>query len=118
MRSSVTRIDVSIKRGTGEFAILAILNREALHGYGISKRITQITEGALRFNLASLYPLLYRLEKRGWVKGKWEGAQGVRKRRSYQLTRTGRKHLVSLRDALDLLYRALHRIAGDAPAQL
>jgi len=113
----VARVDVNIKRGTGEFAILAILNRESLHGYGISKRIAQVTGGTLQFRLASLYPLLYRLEKRGWVKGKWEGVQCVRKRRCYRLTKAGRKQLALLGRAWALLTRALHSIAGDVITQ-
>ena len=62
-------IDTKIKRGSGELAILALLDQEPLHGYEISKRIAQETGGVLQFNLASLYPLLYRMEKRGWVRG-------------------------------------------------
>ena len=65
-------IDTKIKRGSGELAILALLDQEPLHGYEISKRIAQVTDGVLQFNLASLYPLLYRMEKRGWVTGKWK----------------------------------------------
>ena len=68
-------IDTKIKRGSGELAILALLDQEPLHGYEISKRIAQVTDGVLQFNLASLYPLLYRMEKRGWVNGKMGKSQ-------------------------------------------
>ena len=105
-------IDVRIKRGSGELAILALLDREALHGYEISKRIEQQSGGVLRFNLASLYPLLYRLEKRGWVTGKWQEAKSGRQRRYYQLTRAGRKQLAPLREEWGLFFQALHRLAG------
>ena len=109
-------IDTKIKRGSGELAILALLDREPLHGYEISKRIAQTTGGVLRFNLASLYPLLYRMEKRGWVKGKWEEAPSGRQRRYYQLTPQGKKQLAPLRQEWGLFFRALHRLAGVAHA--
>ena len=112
----MVEIDAKIKRGSGELAILALLNREPLHGYEISKRITQVTGGILQFNLASLYPLLYRLEKRGWVKGKWEVAKSGRKRRCYHLTRAGKKQLAPLREEWGLFFQALDRIAGVAHA--
>lgn len=112
----MVRIDAQIKRGSAELAILALLNQQPSHGYEISKRIAQQTGGILQFNLASLYPLLYRLEKRGWVKGKWEEAKSGRKRRYYHLTRAGKKQLAPLREEWSLFFRALHRIAGVANA--
>ncbi|MBZ5670201.1 MAG: PadR family transcriptional regulator [Acidobacteriia bacterium] len=112
----MVRIDAQIKRGSAELAILALLNQQPSHGYEISKRIAQQTGGILQFNLASLYPLLYRLEKRGWVKGKWEEAKSGRKRRYYHLTRAGKKQLAPLREEWGLFFRALHRIAGVANA--
>lgn len=112
----MTGIDPKIKRGSGELAVLALLNQGPLHGYEISKRIAQVTGGILQFNLASLYPLLYRMEKRGWVKGQWEEAKSGRKRRYYHLTRAGKKHLAPLREEWSSFFHALHRIAGVAHA--
>jgi PadR family transcriptional regulator PadR len=114
---TVVRIDTNIKRGSGELAILALLDQEPLHGYEISRRIAQQTGGVLQFNLASLYPLLYRLEKRGWVKGRWEEAKSGRKRRFYHLTRAGRKQLAPLREEWGRFFHALHRIAGVVHAE-
>jgi transcriptional regulator len=111
-------INTKIKRGSGELAILALLDQEPLHGYEISKRIAQQTGGVLQFNLASLYPLLYRMEKRGWVKGKWEEAQSGRKRRCYHLMPKGKKQLAPLREEWSSFFQALHRIAGVARAGL
>lgn len=59
----------TIKRGSAELAILAVLEDTPLHGYEIARRIEQQTGGVLHFTLASLYPLLYRMEKRGWIRG-------------------------------------------------
>jgi len=105
-------IDPKIKRGSGELAILALLDQEPSHGYEISKRIAKLSGGTLQFNLASLYPLLYRMEKRGWVKGQWEEAPNGRQRRYYHLTSKGRKQLAPLRAEWNLFFQALHRIAG------
>jgi PadR family transcriptional regulator PadR len=102
----------AIKRGSAEIAVLAILAEERLHGYEISRRIEEQTAGVLRFTLASLYPLLYSLEKRGYVKGTWETTTSGRRRRVYALTPAGRKQLVPLRNEWGQFFRALNRIAG------
>ena len=113
----MTGIDAKIKRGSGELAILALLDQEPLHGYEISKRIAQRSGGALEFNLASLYPLLYRMEKRGWVKGNWEEAKNGRQRRYYRLTPKGKRQLAPLREEWGLFFQALDRIAGVSHAR-
>ncbi len=106
----------AIKRGSGELAILTVLARGRLHGYEIAKRIEQQSAGALRFNLASLYPLLYGMEKRGWVKGSWEVAASGRRRRCYRLTPAGRRRLTPLRREWSEFFRALQRLAESAHA--
>ncbi len=110
-------IDARIKRGSGKLAILALLDQEPMHGYEISKRISQATGGVLQFNLASLYPLLYRMEKRDWVRGKWEEAPSGRKRRYYHLTPKGKRQLAPLRREWSLFFQALHNLAGVAHAE-
>ncbi len=106
----------AIKRGSGELAILTVLAAGRLHGYEIAKRIEQQTAGVLRFNLASLYPMLYGMEKRGWVKGTWEIAHSGRRRRCYRLTPAGRKRLAPLRREWAEFFRALQLLAGSARA--
>lgn len=106
----------AIKRGSGELAILTVLGKGPLHGYEIAKRIEQQTAGVLRFHLASLYPMLYAMEKRGWVKGTWEVASSGRRRRCYRLTPAGRKRLAPLRREWSEFFRALQRLAGSAHA--
>lgn len=106
----------AIKRGSGELAILTVLAEGRFHGYEIAKRIEQQTKGALRFNLASLYPLLYGMEKRGWVKGTWETAPSGRRRRCYRLTTAGRKRLGPLRQEWAEFFLALQRLAEAARA--
>ncbi|HKV24168.1 MAG TPA: PadR family transcriptional regulator [Candidatus Acidoferrum sp.] len=104
-------ITAGIKRGTAELAVLSVLEEGPLHGYELSRRIEQQTRGALRFTLASLYPLLYRLEKRGWIRGSWETGETGRRRRCYRLTLDGRKNLAPIRAEWNELFRALKNLA-------
>ncbi len=105
-----------IKRGSAELGILSVLTQEALHGYEIAKRIELGSGGELRFNLASLYPMLYSLERRGLVRGSWTGAAGGRRRRTYQITAAGRRALGPLRQEWHAFFQALDRLAGVADA--
>jgi PadR family transcriptional regulator PadR len=105
-----------IKRGSAELAILAVLEDAPLHGYEIARRIEQQSAGVLKFTLASLYPLLYRMEKRAWLKGAWETTSAGRRRRCYRLTAAGQKKLAPLRAEWRLFFRALNRLAGVADA--
>ncbi len=100
-----------LKRGTAELAILSVLERQPLHGYEISRRIEHDSGGALRFTLAALYPLLYRMENRGWVRGDWETSDNGRRRRCYKLLPRGRKMLAPLRAQWADLFRAMRRVA-------
>jgi len=107
-----TKIQSKIARGSAELAILALLEKGPLYGFEIAKRIKEETGGALQFKLASLYPMLYELEKRGWVKGHWEANRAGRDRRYYSLTPAGRKKLAPLRREWRFFFQALDRLAG------
>ena len=100
-----------IKRGTAELAILSVLQTGELHGYEIARRIEQQTGGKLKFTLASLYPLLYRMEKRGWVRGEWQTSESGRRRRRYRITSSGKKKVVPLRAEWSELFEALRQLA-------
>ena len=82
-------LDRELKKGSAELMILALLEARPRHGYEISQIIEQRSDGAVRFKVASLYPLLYRLERRGWIAGQWVEKEGQRRRRYYRLTRDG-----------------------------
>ena len=82
--------DRELKKGSAELMILALLEDRARHGYEIGQLIELRSRGAIRFNIASLYPLLYRLEKRNWIRGRWIEKPGQRRRRYYRLTDSGR----------------------------
>jgi len=102
-------LDRELKKGSAELLILTLLEEKARHGYEIGKLIDERSEGVVRFHVASLYPLLYRLERRGWVKGEWEPAGG-RRRRFYRLTASGRKTLASQRARWREFSGAMNRI--------
>src|SRR6266567_9608510 len=87
--------DRELKKGSAELLILSLIEDRARHGYEISKLIESRSEGTLKFNVASLYPLLYRLEARGWIQGRWVEKPAQRRRRYYRLTGQGRKVLTA-----------------------
>src|SRR6187399_2694112 len=90
-------LDRELKKGSAELLILSLLEARGRHGYEISKLIESRSGGMLKFNVASLYPLLYRLERRGWIEGKWVEKVGQRRRRYYRLTPQGKKVLAAQR---------------------
>src|SRR3982751_2968530 len=96
MASAVLERD--LKKGSAELLILSLLEDRPRHGYEIGHLIELRSRGALRFNVASLYPLLYRLEKRGWIRGRWVEKPGQRRRRYYRLTPAGKKVLAAQRE--------------------
>jgi len=107
-----TPIDREWKKGSAELLILSLLEALPRHGYEISKLIDQRSHGALRFHAASLYPLLYRLEKRGWIQGRWVEKPGQRRRRFYRLTAQGKSVLASQRQGWQAFVQAINRITG------
>lgn len=90
--------DRELKKGSAELLILSLVEACPRHGYEISKLIEQRSGGALRFKVASLYPLLYRLEERGWIAGRWLEKPGERRRRVYRLRPEGKQVLAAQRD--------------------
>ena len=80
---------------------LSLIETRARHGYEIGKLIEQRSDGAITFSAAALYPLLYRLEKRGWILGRWVERAGQRRRRFYALTPAGRRELEKEQQAWD-----------------
>ena len=104
-----------LKRGTAELMVLAVLETHARHGYEIARLIDDRSGGVLRFHVASLYPMLYRMERRGWIDGTWVEKAGQRRRRFYKLTPAGRKVLGEQRESWRELLLALQRVAGINP---
>ena len=104
--------DQEWKKGSAELLILSLLEDQARHGYDIAKLIEIRSGGVLRFHVTSLYPLLYKLEDRGWVKGRWVEKDEQRRRRYYGLTAEGRKVLSSQRKSWKEFVAAMGRVTG------
>ena len=105
-------VDRDLKKGSAELLILSLLEARQLHGYELSRLIETRSRGAVRFNVASLYPLLYRLEDRGYIQGRWVEKAGQRRRRFYRLTPAGRKVLAERRAGWASFVEAIQRITG------
>lgn len=101
-----------LKKGSAELLILALIEDRPRHGYEIGKLIESRSQGTLRFHVASLYPTLYRLEKRGLIAGRWIEKAGQRRRRYYRLTPAGRIELAEHRNNWEIFILALERVAG------
>ncbi len=108
-------LGTEVKRGSTEMLILALVEDRPRHGYEIAKLIDQRSDGVLQFHVASLYPLLYRLEKRGLIAGKWVEKAGERRRRFYKLTAEGKTVLAEQRQTWKEFFAALDRVAGINP---
>ena len=100
-----------LKKGTAKVLILSLLENRPRHGYEIAKLIEERSEGVLEFHVASLYPMLYRLERRGWIEGRWLEKAGQRRRRYYKLTAAGRRALPVQRKTWREFIRAIQRVA-------
>jgi len=100
------------KKGSAELLILTLLEAQARHGYDLCKLISARSGGTLTFHVTTLYPVLYRLEARGLVKGRWVEKAGQRRRRYYSLTAEGRKVMTLQRASWDEFVAAISRVMG------
>jgi len=102
----------ALKKGSAEFLILSLLEAEPRHGYELQKLIESLSEGVLTFHVASLYPLLYKMEERGRIVGRWVEKAGERRKRYYRLTAAGRATLEAQRDSWREFVTAINRVSG------
>jgi transcriptional regulator len=112
MSTGESATDRARKNGSAEFLILAQLEDRPRHGYEIACQIERRSGGAIRFLPASLYPVLYRLESRGLIKGRWVEASGERRRRFYRLTAAGRRKLAEQRSSWSEFLQGIRLTAG------
>jgi PadR family transcriptional regulator len=108
-------MNIEVKRGSTEMLILALVEDRPRHGYEIAKLIEERSDGVLQFHPASLYPLLYRMEKRGLIKGTWIEKAGQRRRRYYKLMPEGKKASNEQRQTWSDFFAALDRVAKINP---
>src|ERR1044072_2164070 len=99
-----------LMQGTLELLILNTLARESMHGYGIVQRIHEAAEDLLKVEDGSLYPALYRMEERGWIKSEWGVSDNNSRARFYKLTRTRKKQLEAQRANWTRISRAVTKI--------
>ena len=109
---SITVFSRELKKGNAELLILSLIEQRPRHGYEISKLIESRSKGALKFNVASFYPLLYRLEQRGLIQGRWVEKANERRRRYYKLTTQGKKMLKEQRSIWRDFVEAMNQITG------
>jgi transcriptional regulator len=100
-----------VRKGSAEVLILGVLERRQRHGYDIARQIEALSDGAIIFNSATLYPTLYRLEQRRLIKGRWVEKPGQRRRRFYRITAAGRAALGEQRSSWQRFVEALTRVA-------
>ncbi len=105
-------LDRELKKGSTELLVLALVEDRPRHGYEIGKLIELRSGGVVQFHVASLYPLLYRLEKRGWIQGRWVEKAGQRRRRFYRITAEGRRVLAAQRSTWQTFVAAINRVVG------
>jgi len=103
-------LERELKKGSTELLALSLLEERPRHGYEIRKLIEGRSGGVIRLHVASLYPLLYRLETRGWIQGRWVEKAGERRRRFYRLTRDGRRVLAAQRNVWEEFAAAIRRV--------
>jgi PadR family transcriptional regulator PadR len=105
----------AMQKTSAETIVLALLEPRQRHGYELAKLIESRSEGKLEFHVASLYPMLYRMESRGWVEGRWVERPGERRRRFYRITPRGRKVLALQRKSWRDFFETLNRVAQIGP---
>jgi transcriptional regulator len=101
-----------VKKGSAELLVLTLVEERARHGYEIGRLIEARSQGVLTFHIASLYPLLYRLEQRRLIQGRWVEETGQRRRRFYRITPQGRRVLAAQRSRWEEFITALTRVTG------
>ena len=106
----MTNARTDLLQGTLELLILNTLAREAMHGYGIVQRIQEAAEDLLKVEDGSLYPALYRMEERGWIKSEWGVSEHNRRARFYKLTRKGQRQLEAERANWNRISKAVTKI--------
>ena len=105
------KLDRELKRGSADMLILSLVEERPRHGYEILKLLEERSGGVLKFHIGSVYPILFRLDRRGWIRGEWQTEKGSRRRREYRITAAGRAVLKNQRGLWRELVAAIDRVA-------
>lgn len=103
-------------KGTLDFLVLKALTFGPLHGYGVARWLEESSNDLLQIEEGSLYPALYRMEKRGWIRSEWGQSESNRKAKYYRLTTRGREQLEAEAEGWDRLVHAIGLVLGRNPA--
>ncbi len=103
-------------KGTLDFLVLKALTFGPLHGYGVARWLEESSNDLLQIEEGSLYPALYRMEKRGWIRSEWGQSESNRKAKYYRLTTRGREQLEAEAEGWDRLVHAIGLVLGHNPA--
>jgi DNA-binding PadR family transcriptional regulator len=105
-------LEREIKNGRTELLTLSVLESRPRHGHEIRQLVERLSGGFLKLHVASLYPLPYRMEDRGWIQGRWVEKAGERRRHFYRITSKGREVLAGQRDTREQFTAAVNRVIG------
>ena len=104
-----------VLQGTLDLMVLKVLDSMGpMHGYGIARRIEQVSENLLQMNQGTLYPALLRLQQRGWITSKWGASDNNRRARFYSLTKSGRKQLTAEEASWERTAALMARLLAEA----
>lgn len=113
--SNKERGKADVLQGTLDLMVLqTLLTMGPLHGYQIAARLEQVSNGALRLNMGTLYPGLMRLEQRGFVRGEWGVTENNRRARFYSITAAGRRQFAAEKAEWDRMVAIMHLVLGEA----
>ena len=112
MAESTTDVSTDVIQGTLDMLILKTLSLEPMHGFGISRRVEQISRGVFKVNPGSLLVALQRLERAGWLDAEWRQTENARRARFYTLTRAGRKQLLAETESWERMTALMARLLG------
>jgi transcriptional regulator len=101
---------MTVLRGTLDMLVLSTLGDEPMHGYAIALALQQTTDDVLRVEEGSLYPALYRMEKKGWVASSWGRSEANRRARYYRLTAAGKRHLAAQTEGWERFVEAVGKV--------
>ena len=108
----MTKID--LLQGTLDLLVLRVLSRGEMHGWGIADRLGQLSRNTLKLGEGSLYPALYRMEAKGWIKATWAQSDNNRKAKYYALTKAGRKQLEAEQQSWNQLSAVIAEVMQNA----
>jgi PadR family transcriptional regulator PadR len=106
----VARPSIDLMQGSLDVIVLKTLTWQPMHGFGIARWIQRVTDDALQVEEGSLYPALYRMENKGWIKADWRVTENNRRAKYYRLTAAGKRQLATESETWDVFAEAMTKI--------